>query len=552
MNRPATTPAGPATAGLKPPFGADGRFPDVRFRPGEISVLIGGDGAGKSAMLRLLAEPREDMTAKDVGYQPSTSGTWPQLTVRENLAFVAGLHNLDREAARDRADMLIRAAELVGAEDRLARNLSGGMRQKLGVIMAMLPAPSLLILDEPTTGVDVDARASLWELMALSAAEGAIVLVSTTYLDEAERAAQVVFLDHGEVIAAGTPAEVIAAAPGLVLHELSDDGPAAHRPANGATSWRRGHSRYRWLPDADDVLTEPPPGEGTPAHGPEGAGLEGAGPAEMDLELATIAYLLCRERRRTRQAGGPDETGTDADADAVADADADAGVDAGADAGVDAITDLVAVREPGALLVEAEGATKRFGSFTALDDVSMQVTSGEIVGLIGGNGAGKTTLMRIMLGLERATSGTVNLLGGEPGPAARRDLGYVPQSLGLYPTLTARENLDFTAGIFGADVAPELRAAAERHGTRLVGDLPLGAQRDLAVICAISHDPRLLVLDEPTSGMDALSRARFWARLRGLAERGTGVLITTHYQHEAIQCDRIVELESGQVVDRGN
>lgn len=530
------------TAGIKPPFGAGDRFPDVRFRPGEISVLIGGDGAGKSAMLRLLAEPAEGMSPKDVGFQPSSSGTWPQLTVRENLDFVAGVHHLEQAAARERADELIRAAGLDGAEGRLARNLSGGMRQKLGVIMAMLPSPALLILDEPTTGVDVDARARLWELMALAAEEGAIVLASTTYLDEAENAAQVVFLDHGEVIAAGTPERVIAAAPGQV-HQLLYDGPA-HTPsvpgsADGGMEWRRGRSRYRWLPgegerrgsrdhEASDAVFSD---TGVSDGGGPGTARTDAVPAEMDLELATIAYLLDRE-------------------DAGDDGEVDRGHGEGGGEG-DEIAERVTVRDAGDLLVEADGATKRYGSFTALDDVSMEVCSGEIVGLIGGNGAGKTTLMRIMLGLERATEGTVTLLGGDPGPAARRDLGYVPQSLGLYPTLTARENLDFTAGIFGADVAPELHAAADRHGKRLVGDLPLGAQRDLAVVCAIAHDPRLLVLDEPTSGMDALSRARFWARLRALAERGTGVLITTHYAHEAIQCDRIVELEAGRVVDHG-
>ena len=186
------------TAGIKPPFGVGDRFPDVRFRPGEISVLIGGDGAGKSAMLRLLAEPAEGMSPKDVGFQPSSSGTWPQLTVRENLDFVAGVHHLEQAAARERADELIRAAGLDGAEGRLARNLSGGMRQKLGVLMAMLPSPALLILDEPTTGVDVDARARLWELMALAAEEGAIVLASTTYLDEAENAEHDVGFGHRE------------------------------------------------------------------------------------------------------------------------------------------------------------------------------------------------------------------------------------------------------------------------------------------------------------------------------------------------------------------
>lgn len=295
--------------GLELPFGADDRFAGIRFRPGEISVLIGGDGAGKSAMLRLLAEPGSGQAPEDVGYQPSSSGTWPQLTVRENLGFVAGLYGLDGNLARERGDKLIRAAALDGAEDRLAANLSGGMRQKLGVIMAMLPSPFLLILDEPTTGVDVDSRGRLWELMALAAEEGAIVVASTTYLDEAERAAQVIFLDDGEVMAAGTPAEVIAAAPGRVLRELADDAgtrDGGARTYSGdarscfgdARSWRRGHERYRWVPDSGENSggAVDCPGEGPGEDRGRPAGHGHWVPADMDLELATIAHLLDREK----------------------------------------------------------------------------------------------------------------------------------------------------------------------------------------------------------------------------------------------------------------
>jgi ABC-2 type transport system ATP-binding protein len=203
------------------------------------------------------------------------------------------------------------------------------------------------------------------------------------------------------------------------------------------------------------------------------------------------------------------------------------------------------------VLLRAARVTRRFGRFTAVDEVSMQVQPGEVVGLLGANGAGKTTLIRMLLGLIAATSGRVEMLGGPPDRERRRRLGYVPQGLGLYGDLTLRENLRFSARAYGA-AEPELSAALARHADTLVRKLPLGTQRQVAFLAALAHTPDMLVLDEPTSGVDALARAASWDTIRAQADAGAGVLVTTHYMQEAQQCDRLLLMADGRLVAQGS
>jgi ABC-2 type transport system ATP-binding protein/ribosome-dependent ATPase len=208
-------------------------------------------------------------------------------------------------------------------------------------------------------------------------------------------------------------------------------------------------------------------------------------------------------------------------------------------------------RSPGSALAEAAGVTRRFGTFAAVSDVSMSVGEGEIVGLIGANGAGKTTLIRMLLGLLPASEGRVALFGQTPSRATRQRLGYVPQSLGLYADLTVTENLQFTAHAFGSAPPTTLPDELEDVQERLVGDIGLGLQRQLAFIAALAHTPSLLVLDEPTSGVDPLARSRLWDTIHEQADRGVGVLVTTHYMQEADQCDRLVIMVAGRVEAAG-
>src|SRR5450631_2038925 len=204
-----------------------------------------------------------------------------------------------------------------------------------------------------------------------------------------------------------------------------------------------------------------------------------------------------------------------------------------------------------AVLLAAHGVSRRFGAFTAVDNVTMQVGPGEVVGLLGANGAGKTTLIRMLLGLLSSTAGDVELLGGPPDLERRRRLGYVPQGLGLYRDLTVRENLRFTAQAYDA-AAPGLPAALHTVADRLVADLSLGLQRQLAFLSALAHDPEVLVLDEPTSGVDALARAALWDTIHEQAEKGVGVLVTTHNMQEAEQCDRLLLMSQSRLVAQGS
>ena len=210
-------------------------------------------------------------------------------------------------------------------------------------------------------------------------------------------------------------------------------------------------------------------------------------------------------------------------------------------------------------LAECVAVSRRFGGFTAVDRVDLAIGPGEVVGLLGANGAGKTTLIRMLLGLLPASAGQVRLFGGPPSRQARRRLGYVPQGLGLYDDLTPAENLAFTAAVFGAgrpaEAAPSEAAppaTVRRYGRELVGDLPLGVQRRVAFAAALQHHPDLLILDEPTSGVDPLARARLWETIAAAAAAGAGVLVTTHYLDEAGECGRLVIMADGRVVAEGS
>ncbi len=202
-------------------------------------------------------------------------------------------------------------------------------------------------------------------------------------------------------------------------------------------------------------------------------------------------------------------------------------------------------------LIEARGLTQRFGDFTAVDDVSLHVDAGEVVGLLGANGAGKTTTIRMLLGLARPSAGEALLDGSPPTRQSRRRLGYVPQGLGLYAELTVSENLAFAAQAFGCAPAA-LDGALAGEADSLVASLPLGLRRQLAFLCALQHSPDVLVLDEPTSGVEPLARARLWDRIRSQADSGVGVLVTTHYMQEARQCDRLLLMSDGRLVAQGS
>lgn len=484
----------------------------LTFAPASVSSIIGDGASAKDAILALLNRRRRPTQGKvsalpestQIGYMPSDSGTWPNLSVAENLRFVAKIFGHYDDA---RAQQLLKAADLDRFTDRLARNLSGGMRKKLGVIMAALPEPQLLVLDEPTTGVDPDSRTAILALIKAEAARGATVVVATTYIDEAEDSSQIILTLGSRVMATGTAKQLIACAPKLDEQTVADLGEPWQRSApleraciawqlstQASSDWQGFSAELGHTGASDSVPAQP------------------ASPTQAQPASSTHP----QPASSTQAGSGKSATAPSPKA-----------------------QNLISVQE----------LRKRFGDFEALKGVSFAVSPGEIVGLIGANGAGKSTSMRIILGLEAASSGQVSVLGQRPGSLqARKLLGYVPQFVGLAPSLSASENLIFNARQYQCQVPTQVGRWASSFGANPVANLPLSTRRMLACMNATMHAPQLLIMDEPTSGMDPLARLRLWQYLRQLASSGVGILISTHYSSEAAQCDRVVRMRAGQVI----
>ena len=487
----------------------------LTFAPASVSSIIGDGASAKDAILALLNRRRHPTQGKvsalpestQIGYMPSDSGTWPNLSVAENLRFVAKIFGHYDDA---RAQQLLKAADLDRFTDRLARNLSGGMRKKLGVIMAALPEPQLLVLDEPTTGVDPDSRTAILALIKAEAARGATVVVATTYIDEAEDSSQIILTLGSRVMATGTAKQLIACAPQLDEQTVANLGEPWQRSApleRACIAWQLcAQSGSDWQGFSTEL------GQSSQAGASDSVPAQPASPAPTQPASSTQA----QPASSTQAGSGKSATAPSPKA-----------------------QDLISVQE----------LRKRFGDFEALKGVSFAVSPGEIVGLIGANGAGKSTSMRIILGLEAASSGQVSVLGQRPGSLqARRLLGYVPQFVGLAPSLSASENLIFNARQYQCQVPTQVGRWASSFGADPVANLPLSTRRMLACMNATMHAPQLLIMDEPTSGMDPLARLRLWQYLRQLASSGVGILISTHYSSEAAQCDRVVRMRAGQVI----
>ena len=487
----------------------------LSFAPASVSSIIGDGASAKDAILALLNRRRRPTQGKvsalpestQIGYMPSDSGTWPNLSVAENLRFVAKIFGHYDDA---RAQQLLKAADLDRFTDRLARNLSGGMRKKLGVIMAALPEPQLLVLDEPTTGVDPDSRTAILALIKAEAARGATVVVATTYIDEAEDSSQIILTLGSQVMVTGTAKQLIACAPQLDEQTVASLGEPWQRSApleRACIAWQLcAQSGSDWQ------------GFSTELGQSSQAGASDSVPAQP----ANSTHPQPASSTHPQPASSTQ-----------------AGIGKSATAPSPKAQDLISVQE----------LRKRFGDFEALKGVSFAVSPGEIVGLIGANGAGKSTSMRIILGLEAATSGQVSVLGQRPGSLqVRKHLGYVPQFVGLAPSLSASENLSFNARQYQCQVPAQVGQWASSFGATPVANLPLSTRRMLACVNATMQAPQLLIMDEPTSGMDPLARLRLWQYLRQLASSGVGILISTHYSSEAAQCDRVVRMRAGQVI----
>ncbi len=493
--------------------------------PGTVTVVLGGDGAGKTSALRSLVGlvPLDRGKAvrppkAAIGYVPAIGGVYPDLTVSENLEFSMTAYKVDLPQFGDRIAVILNRIGLSGVSTRLAGQLSGGMKRKLAVGVALVHRPSLLVLDEPTTGVDPLSRFELWRLLAAEAASGVAVVVSTTYVNEAMHGSRVHLIHRGRTILTGSPAEVITSIAGR-LGEV----PAGSVPDGAGEgrlpTWPRGKVWSVWSPS--DLLPV------------------GSEPREPDLYDSTIVAELVAEGVDNDRTGG---TSTLTLEDWVEEL-------PGPRPSREPVSERRKTFGGEPILAEAVSLTVRFGATVAVSGAVLTVRRGEIVGLLGANGAGKTTLLHALLGLIGPSEGSARLFGSAPSPTARRRLGYVPQTMGLYSDMTVQENWDFTTSAFR--IVRKLDAELTRYAGQPVGDLPLGIQRKGAFAIAFSHRPELLILDEPTSGVSPLGAARLWGDIKKAAAEAVGVLVTTHNMEEAEQCDRLVIMADGIIVVEG-
>ena len=551
--------AGPATTGgrasaalrvrdLWKRYGAVEAVRGISFEvaEGEIFGLIGPDGAGKTSTFQILAGVMEasagvaevfDRPAREArsetGYLTQSFSLYPDLTVAENLRYAGDLRRVPRDAIAERGGRYLEMFDLTRFVDRLAGKLSGGMKQKLSLACALVAEPRALLLDEPTTGVDPVSRREFWDALAHLAAGGLTVLVATPYLDEAERCRRVALIHQGELRQVGTPAELRQALGARRVEVRTDDLAEAERVLSAIAGPDQAIVDVQRFGDRLDVLApDPDRAQDRLRTSLAAAGLRVVG-TRVDapsLENVFVANLRALGEEPARAPFPARHTHT-------------------------------ALR--GQVAIGARGLTKEFGSFVAVNDVSLEIRHGEIYGLLGANGAGKTTTIKMLCGLLDPSGGEVRLAGegGDLRAAdVRQRIGYMSQKFSLYDDLSIRENLQFFAGVYGVpdrEREEKIRwvlafSGLEGRGHQVTGSLPGGWKQRVAFGAAIMHEPSVLFLDEPTSGVDPLARRAFWRMINRLADAGTAILVTTHYLEESEQCNRLGFMAAGQLVAEGS
>lgn len=518
-------------------------------RSGLVAGLVGPDGAGKSTLMRLAAgllvpdagritvlgldSVRDALQVQAaIGYMPQRFGLYEDLSVQENLDLYADLQGVPKGARTERHRELMKMTGLADFTARLAGRLSGGMKQKLGLACTMLRAPRLLLLDEPTVGVDPVSRRELWAIVyELVKSERMSVLLSTAYLDEAERCSEVVLLSAGRVLEQGPPQSMTASMLGRTYVAAAPD-----------MNRRR---IQELLADAPGVIDSVIQGDGirlvmADATAPRAevllADVPGAviSPVDARFEDCFVSLLHREPETAPRKSARPRPASP--------------------------VRDRPTAEQPA---IEVRNAARRFGDFYAVRDLSFEVPRGQVFGLLGANGAGKTTTFRMLCGLLPASAGDLRVAGVDlrrAPAAARAKIGYMSQRFSLYGNLSVGQNLAFyssTYGLSGARRASRVAWAIEEFQLSTVSavgasELTLGYQQRLALACALMHEPEILFLDEPTSGVDPLARREFWRRITALAEDGVTVLVTTHFMQEAEYCDRLAILSAGRMLALGD
>ena len=570
---------------------------------GQLTALVGPDGAGKTTLMRMMAGllapdegslrvlgldvTRDAQAVQDrISYMPQRFGLYEDLSVQENLDLYADLHGVPQAVRRERFARLMAMTDLARFTARPAGKLSGGMKQKLGLACTLVRSPELLLLDEPSVGVDPLSRRDLWEiLLQLVRDEQLSVVVSTAYMDEAERCAHVHVMNAGQVLANGTPQALAQRAQGLTFVATPPDGMAARmlqaRLLDAASVVvdavpRGGQVRFIRRPNVDEAALRPLL-ENVEVH-PRPAELEdafmlmlrqhaeAAGGQSSSEEPPAAGADRTLQRRRNNEPTAPDgqcpaavmqQDLTAAFPPLNEGAGASRRDASGMSLQTSAVLPVTDHAEP---VIVVRDLVRRFGDFTAVASTSFEVRRGEIFGLLGPNGAGKTTTFRMLCGLLPATSGTLQVAGANlrVAPArARARIGYVAQKFSLYATLTVRENLAFygaASGLHGRQLSERMDAMLQRFDLdpeAESGLLPAGYRQRLAMAAGLIHAPDILFLDEPTSGIDPLARRAFWRTITALSAQGVTIVITTHFMEEAEYCDRIAIQDAGRMLALG-
>ena len=513
---------------------------NIKLPKGKRIGIVGPDGAGKTTLLRLLAGlllPSSGSinifgvdAVKDVktvhefiGYMPQKFGLYEDLTVRENLNLYGELQGVDKEKKEAVFEKLLSFSSLSPFQKRLANNLSGGMKQKLGLSCALIKKPRLLLLDEPTVGVDPLSRRDLWKMVSELLEQGITVLWSTSYLDEAEMCDEVLLLHEGKSLFYGPPSEMTKRVSSRTF--LAE---------NLEEKKRNYLSKLIFDPRVVDVTVQSSSLRIVLQKEEDGIFLS--------KELSSIGGKLTLTPARFEDAfidllggGAKDKKPLTTE---------------GKDKGKQEV------------VIEAKDLTKCFGDFTAVSDINFQVKPGEIFGLLGPNGAGKSTTFKMLCGLLKASKGGAYVSGlslESSSSQARGKVGYMAQKFSLYGGMTVAQNLHFFSGIY-----PLSREAKKKAISKMVdlfgftpylncpaSELPLGFKQRLALSCSLMHQPDVLFLDEPTAGVDPLTRREFWMHINSLVQSGMTVMVTTHFMDEAEYCDRIGFILDGKMMNLG-
>lgn len=522
---------------------------NVKVRRGVVTGLIGPDGAGKTTLMRLIAgllvPDRGEISVLDmdvardplrvqasIGYMPQRFGLYEDLTVQENMDLYADLQGVPKDHRSKRYEELMKMTGLAAFTRRLAGKLSGGMKQKLGLACTLVKPPELLLLDEATVGVDPVSRRELWAIVyRLVEQEGISVLLSTAYLDEAERCQEVILMHEGHVLGQDAPSQFS----GQLNRQTFMLSPEEENR-------RRFQERIRAMPGVVDAiilgnklrLVTDQPLETDQVVQRYDIGSESSVQA-VPARFEDVFITLLKQR-----------TGDD-------------------DKNVHPETEIIPhppQNGSGKDIIVVEKVKRRFGDFYAVKGISFTVRQGEIFGLLGANGAGKSTTFRMLCGLLPASGGKLSVAGKNLRVAAaqaRARIGYMAQKFSLYVGLTVRQNLRFISSAYGlggkrqkdriewALDSFELAKMADTPSR----DLPLGYKQRLALAAALMHEPEILFLDEPTSGVDPLARREFWRRINRLAESNVTIMVTTHFMEEAEYCDRLVIMAQGEILGQG-